>query len=106
MAQPQIKPKRIPPRVIEGTPQEITLHLKELDAEERLTLLIPGKELGTNGVASSEGKQALSFEEVFGPLQQGFEESGMTEEELGELIDAELKAVRAERQVKEQSVEE
>jgi hypothetical protein len=83
-----------PPRVIEGTPQEFAAHLERLSAEERVTLILPGTALKTNGTTSSGGKQGLSFDEVFGPLQQGFEESGMTDEELGELIDSELEAVR------------
>ena len=38
-----------------------------------------------------------SYEEVMTPVWDAFEKSGMTEDELGELIDREVKAVRAER---------
>lgn len=38
-----------------------------------------------------------SYEEVMTPVWDAFERTGMTEDELGELIDREVKAVRAER---------
>lgn len=38
-----------------------------------------------------------SYEEVMAPVWEAFEESGMTEDELGELIDREISAVRADR---------
>ena len=45
---------------------------------------------------------AMTFEEIFAPLHEGFKESGMTDEELGAFIDAEIKAYRAERWEREQ----
>ena len=41
---------------------------------------------------SPQGK--MTFEEIFAPLQKGFEESGLTEEELGAIIDREVGANR------------
>lgn len=43
----------------------------------------------------------MTFAEILAPLQQDFEATGMTEEELGEFIEAEIKAYRAERGAKE-----
>lgn len=101
MAQPQLIVKREPSTVVQGTRQQIAEALKQLGEEEELTLLIPGKEIGQNGSVSSTTSK--TFEEVFGPLQQGFEASGLTEEEVGEFVDTEIKAYRAERQTKEPS---
>ncbi len=39
----------------------------------------------------------LSLDQVFAPIRDGFEKNGMSESELSELIDTELKAVRSER---------
>jgi predicted transcriptional regulator len=44
----------------------------------------------------------MTFAEILAPLQQDFEANGMTDEELGEFIDAEIKAHRSERQPKAQ----
>lgn len=44
-----------------------------------------------------EQASARSYEEVMAPVWDAFEKSGMTEEQLDELIDREVKAVRAER---------
>lgn len=46
-----------------------------------------------------------SLETAFAPIRDGFEKSGMTEEELAELIDREIKAVRAERKRRSQEPE-
>ena len=43
MAQQQIVQRMKPPRFVEGTPKEIAAHLKTLDEDERLTLIIRGK---------------------------------------------------------------
>lgn len=41
-----------------------------------------------------------TFDEILAPFRQGFDESGMNEEETTTLFDEELKAVRAERKAK------
>ena len=83
-------------RVIQGTRQQIAAALEKLDPAEELTLIIPGLETeGTPRAAE------LSFDDVFGPLQKGFEASGMSEEALGEFVDAEIADYRAERRAKE-----
>ena len=40
------------------------------------------------------------MDEILAPFRQGFDESGISEEELTILMDEELKAVRAERKAK------
>jgi metal-responsive CopG/Arc/MetJ family transcriptional regulator len=45
----------------------------------------------------------MTFAEILEPLQKDFEATGMTEEELGEFIDAEIKAYRSEQRAKKQS---
>ena|SRR5579871_3851648 len=99
MAEPQLIIKRGPSTVIQGTRDQIAAELEKLgNDQEELTLIVPGKQVEANGATPSQKK---SFDEVFGPLQKGFEESGMTEKELGEFIDAEIAAYRAERRAKE-----
>ncbi len=41
-----------------------------------------------------------TVDEILEPFRQGFKESGMSEEELTELIDTEVRAVRAEKRAK------
>jgi len=43
---------------------------------------------------------AKSLKEISGPIGEAFEASGMTEEELGNFIDKEIHAMRAERRAK------
>jgi metal-responsive CopG/Arc/MetJ family transcriptional regulator len=45
-----------------------------------------------------------TFAEILAPLQQDFEATGMSDEELGDFIDAEIKAHRAERRAKAQQL--
>lgn len=45
----------------------------------------------------------MAFDEVLEPFRQGFEQSGMTEEELEEFLESELKAVRSERWARKQA---
>ena len=47
-------------------------------------------------------QSGMTFSEIFAPLQQDFEESGMSDEELSEFVEAEVKAYRAEQRVQEQ----
>jgi hypothetical protein len=97
-----IIPKMTPSRVIEGTPDEIATYLKTLDKDEdiKLTLIIPGEELTAETIPHA----GMTFTEILAPLQQDFEATGMTDEELGEFIDAEIKAHRAERRAREQQL--
>jgi hypothetical protein len=44
----------------------------------------------------------MTFREIFAPAQEGFDQSGMTDEELSDFIEAEVKAYRAERRAREQ----
>lgn len=50
-------------------------------------------------------EQAISrsYEEVMAPVWDAFEQSGMTEDELGELIDSEVKSIRSERRRRRES---
>lgn len=73
------------------------------------TLIIPGKEIEVHGEAATAEEQkphaGMTFEEILTPLHEDFEETGMTDEELGEFIDAEIKAYRAERRAKERQTD-
>src|SRR5262245_9504559 len=104
MARSQIIPRARPSRVVQGTPLEIEAHLKTLKQDERLTLIIPGEEIPASApVAPAETRlphAGMPFAEILAPLQEDYEASGMSEEELGEFIDAEIRAYRAERRAK------
>lgn len=43
----------------------------------------------------------MTFREIFAPSQEGFAASGMTGDELGEFVEAEVKAYRAEKRASE-----
>jgi hypothetical protein len=90
MAHPQLVVKREPSKVIQGTRQQIVAELQKIGDEENLMLIIPGRVVEKDGGPITR----KSFDEVFGPLQQGFEESGMTEEETIAFVDAEWQAYR------------
>jgi hypothetical protein len=93
----QLHFKRGPSTVIQGKRLEIAAQLDQLDDEEEMTLIVPGKPVE----AGSLGNRT-SFDAVFGPLQKGFEESGMTEEEMGAFVDEEVREARAARRAQEQ----
>jgi hypothetical protein len=102
MTEPQLVIRRSPSTVIQGTREQIAAELEKLGNDlDELTLIVPGKQVETNGSAPPHKRK--SFDEVFGPLQKGFEESGMTDNELGEFIDTEIATYRAERRGKGQS---
>ncbi len=42
-----------------------------------------------------------SLDEILAPIREGFKKSGMTESELENLIDREIKTMRAEKRVKD-----
>lgn len=79
-------------RVLEGTPAELTAYLATAPQEAKLKLLLPEKEKAP--------QKEETFEEICAMLQADFDASGMTDDELGELIDAEIKEYRAERRAK------
>lgn len=91
--------------MFEGTPDEIVERLRGLNGAAKLTLIIPGEEIAAISSLKPDGEDTLAmgqtFAEILSPLQEDFDASGMTDEELGELVDAELKASRAERRVRE-----
>jgi hypothetical protein len=102
MAEPQLVIRRGPSTVIQGTRERIVAELEKLGNDiDEITLIVPGKPVETND--ATPPRKRKSFEEVFGPLQKGFDEGGMTDDELGEFIDAEITAYRAERSAKGQS---
>ena len=64
----------------------------------KVSTIVSGEELTEKTTPHS----GMTFAEILEPLQQDFEATGMTDEELGEFIDAEIKAHRAERRAHEQ----
>jgi hypothetical protein len=46
-----------------------------------------------------------TFREIFAPSQPGFDQSGLSEEELSEFVEAEVKAYRAERRARERQTQ-
>jgi hypothetical protein len=90
------------PQVIEGTRSEIAERLKVLGNDKRLTLIIPGREI--EEFETTEDQEPLAdktFREIFAPTQAGFDQTGMTDEELSDFLEAEVKAYRAERRANE-----
>lgn len=73
-------------------------------ADELLTRTLERHPGGGNGADSAAPRPGAdsSFAEIFAPLEQDFMDSGMTEEQLGELIDSEVRAFRAERRTSQQ----
>jgi hypothetical protein len=47
----------------------------------------------------------MTFREIFSPSQAGFDKIGMTDDELSDFLEAEVKAYRAERRDREQEGE-
>lgn len=77
----------------------LTIHLPK---EVNLALERKAKTSGKGVVEYVEGllevqASRLLLDETFAPIRDGFEKSGMSESELTELIDREVRAVRAER---------
>ena len=90
------------PRVVVGTPKEIAEHLKCLDVDKRLTLIIPGSLIPDHDEANEEIQHPTgkTFQHIFDTPQEGFDQSGMSEDELSDFIEAEVKAYRIERNAK------
>jgi hypothetical protein len=81
------------PQIIEGTPDEIAIRLKTVKGEKRLTLIIPGDEIA----ATTTPKGTRTLRQIFAESQHGFDESGLTDDQLSDLLESEVKAYRAER---------
>ncbi len=54
---------------------------------------------------SVQSATASNFDAILEPFRQGFEERGLSEAQLAELMESELKAVRAERRAKKHANE-
>ena len=91
MAEPPVIQRTKPRRVIEGTPREIAAHLAVLEKDTKLMLIIPEEASESRRTQDSTDSQqphaGMTFAEILAPLQQDFEATGMTDEELGEFID-------------------
>ncbi len=104
MAESPVIPRMTRPQVIQGKRHEIEARLQQLDDEETLTLIVPGKELAGNGTAGPTVQSppaGKTFRDIFVPSQEGFDQTSLTEEELSDGIEAEVKAYRTERQARE-----
>lgn len=87
------------PQVYEGTAEEIARQLQHSKLVGRLrAIIVPENGVGENGMEESRP----NFAKILAPLQQDFEATGMTDEDLGEFIDTEIKAYRSERRAKTQ----
>src|SRR5438876_5197252 len=99
MAQAQVKPRIKASRLIEGTPEEIAQHLKSLRDDKRLTLIIPGDELTssahTGTAPNSDADEGMTFRQILAPATGGCDSLQMSDDELSELIESEVKAYRA-----------
>jgi hypothetical protein len=109
MAQAQVIARMTLPQVIEGTPDEIAVRLKQLEGSTRVTLIIPGEEIEAHdrpeGTDERLPRDGMTFRQVFAPSQAGFDETGMSDDELSDYVEAEVRAYRAERRAKEQQGE-
>ena len=98
------KPEEIEVICSEGTAQVIAKTLAELDPRVRVKIEIPyDAYLASRTLDSTweppdaRSSDNMTWDELFAPMQADFEASGMTEEELCELIDSEIADYRAER---------
>jgi hypothetical protein len=90
------------PLVVEGTPSEIAERLKSLNGDQRLTLIIPGTEIEEFEITEAKESPAeKSFREIVAPSQAGFDQTGLTDDELSDFLEAEVKAYRAEQATNE-----
>ena len=105
----QVIIRRTPSQVIEGTPEQIAARLKTLEDDTRLTLIIPGDEIEEeeklDRIAGEPPHTSTTFRQIFAPSQAGFDQTGITDDELSDFLEAEVKAYRAERRAKEQQGE-
>lgn len=84
----------------------LTLHISR-QAQETLAQRAAASGTDLAGYVSAITEQAvqkpLSLEEISGPVYQRFLESGMTEDELSEVLEKEKHAARAERRARQSS---
>jgi len=84
----------------------LTLHISE-QAREKLAqrAAAGGADLAeyVSTIVEENAQKPLSLEEISGPVYQKFLESGMTDDELGDLLEKEKHAARAERRARQTS---
>lgn len=105
MAGTEVVQRISPPHVFEGTAREIVEHLGTLQGNKRLTLIVPGDQADTDKApepADGRSSSEPTFRQIFASAQPGFDSTGMTDEELSEFIEAEVKEYRAQRRTQEQ----
>jgi len=82
----------------------LTLHLSE-QAAEKLAARAAAGGSDMAGYVSTLVEQStqspLSLQEISGPIYERFLESGMTDDELGDLLEKEKHAARAERRARQ-----
>jgi len=73
----------------------------EPEVEEKLKKRASTRGTGLNeylvSVLKKHANISRTLDDILAPARQNFADSGMTEDELAELVDREIKAVRAER---------
>ena len=73
----------------------------EPEVEEKLKKRASARGTGLNeylvSVLKKHANISRTLDDVLAPARKNFADSGMTEDELAELVDREIKAVRAER---------
>jgi hypothetical protein len=98
--------RRGPPVVIEGTPAEIAGRLADVEEGKRITVIIPGEELTPSDHAAPQaaaaGWEDDTIRQIFAPSQAGFDRSGLSDDELSDSIEADVKAYRAERRQRDE----
>lgn len=90
------------PQIYEGTAEEIARQLQLSKIVGRLrAIIVPENGTLANVMETNQiNVEEPTFVQILAPLQEDFEATGMTDEELGEFIDAEIKAHRKERHKK------
>jgi hypothetical protein len=105
MSQTHVTQRVGSPVVVEGTPEEIVERLKTVSDGRRLTLIIPGDIVTADDLAPPAGsalsQSDMTFRSIFGSSQEGFDHIAMTDDELAEFLEDEVKAHRAEQGNKE-----
>ena len=102
-----IKPEEIEAIQIEATAKSLLETLAALHPLARVKVEIPydaylaSKTPGSTWEPpNARASSSKTWHEIVAPLQADFDESGMTDEELSEFIEAEVAAYRAERRAK------
>lgn len=84
----------------------LTLHISE-QAKQKLAqrAAAGGSDIAAyvSSLVEQTAQKPLSLEEISGPVYQRFLESGMTDDELGDLLEQEKHAARAERRSRQAS---